>query len=202
MDPVLAYMNKRLPAMIDWIRGLVEIESPSRDRDAVNRAADYVIDYVSGFAKVERFPQPGLGDHLRIEFELPGAQKDRQVLGLGHLDTVYPHGTLEQMPFRQAAGRLWGPGVFDMKSGVAYLVFAAEALRDLELGPHRRFVVQLNSDEEIGSPTSRPLTEREAKASEAVLASRRGARAAAPSPLPPAVRLPTPGSTLKLVQAL
>ena len=169
MDPALAYMNERLPAMIDWIRGLVKIESPSRDREAVNRAVEYVADYVSGFADIQRFPQAELGDHLRIEFRLPRATKDRQVLGLGHLDTVYQHGTLARMPFKREEGRLWGPGVFDMKSGVAYLIFAAEALRDLDLGPHRRFVVQLNSDEEIGSPSSRPLTEREAQASEAVL---------------------------------
>jgi len=169
MDAVLTYMNQRLPAMIDWIRELVEIESPTRDPKAVNRAVEYVADYVSGFADVQRFPQSDLGDHLRIEFQLPRATKDRQVLGLGHLDTVYPHGTLDKMPFKQEGGRLRGPGVFDMKSGVAYMIFAAEALRDLDIGPHRRFVVQLNSDEEIGSPSSRPLTEREAQASEAVL---------------------------------
>ena len=62
------------------------------------------------------------------------------------------------MPWREEKGRLWGPGVFDMKAGVAYFVFAAKALRDLGIRAKRRFVVQLNSDEEIGSPTSQPFT--------------------------------------------
>ena len=73
------------------------------------------------------------------------------------------------MPWREKEGRLWGPGVFDMKAGVAYMLVAAQALRDLQLRPRRRFVVQLNSDEEIGSPSSTPLTQAEASRSAAVL---------------------------------
>ena len=73
------------------------------------------------------------------------------------------------MPWREAEGRLWGPGVFDMKAGVAYMLFAARALRELGLESRRRFVAQLNSDEEIGSPTSTPLVKAEARRSAAVL---------------------------------
>jgi glutamate carboxypeptidase len=109
------------------------------------------------------------GNHLSARFRLPGKKKSGRLLVLGHLDTVYPLGTLAQMPFRMAQGRLWGPGVFDMKTGLAILVFAVEALHELDRPVAREVVAQLNSDEEIGSPSSRPLTEAAAKQSAAVL---------------------------------
>jgi glutamate carboxypeptidase len=73
------------------------------------------------------------------------------------------------MPCREGEGRLWGPGVFDMKAGVAYFLFAARCLRELDVPVRRRFVLQLNPEEEIGSPASRPFTEAEAGKSAAVL---------------------------------
>jgi glutamate carboxypeptidase len=169
MDPLLSYMNKRLPAIIGWIGELVRIESPSGDREAVNRAMEFVADRVSPHAKVKRYREKAYGDHLRIEFNLPGKKKSGQILGIGHLDTVYPIGALKRMPFKRSKGRLWGPGVFDMKAGVAYYVFACEALRQLDVPVKRRFVLQLNSDEEVGSPTSRRHTEKEARRSVAAL---------------------------------
>ncbi len=169
MDPVLRYTTEKVPEIIDWIGRLVEIESPSNDPAAVNRAVDFIADHVAGEAKVKRHRAKGFGDHLRLEFHLSGRRKQGQVLGLGHLDTVYPLGTLERMPFRRSKGRLWGPGVFDMKSGVVYFVFACRALRALDIPVRRHFVAQLNSDEEVGSPSSRPHTEKEAKKSAAVL---------------------------------
>ena len=169
MDPLLAYTTGKVPEITDWIEQLVKIESPSSDPAAVNRAVEFVADRLAGEAEVVRHRENGFGDHLRLEFPLPGRRKQAQVLGIGHLDTVYPVGTLASMPFKRAQGRLWGPGVFDMKSGVTYFVFAARALRDLDIPVRRRFVVQLNSDEEIGSPSSRRYTEREAKKSVAAL---------------------------------
>jgi glutamate carboxypeptidase len=169
MDPLLRYTTNKVPEIVDWIGRLVEIESPSSDPAAVNRAVDFMADHVAGEAKVKRHRAKGFGDHLRLEFSLPGRRKTGQVLGLGHLDTVYPLGMLERMPFKRSKGRLWGPGVFDMKSGVVYFVFACRALRELDIPVRRRFVVQLNSDEEVGSPSSRPHTEREAQKSVAVL---------------------------------
>ena len=88
---------------------------------------------------------------------------------LGHSDTVWPLGTLRDMPFRQEDGRLWGPGVFDMKGGIAFFVFAVQALRETEVPVNAHVRLQLNSDEEVGSPTSRELTEMNARASQAVL---------------------------------
>jgi glutamate carboxypeptidase len=163
--------------MLDWIEGLVRIESPTDNKKAVDRAVEYVAGKLPAPAKVKVHRQRGYGDHLRLEFVLPApktthkssAERAGQVLGLGHLDTVWSMGTLERMPCKRERGRLWGPGVFDMKAGVALLLFAAEAIRELEIPCGGRFVVQLNSDEEVGSPTSRPYTEAEAKHSRAVL---------------------------------
>jgi len=73
------------------------------------------------------------------------------------------------MPFRQANGRLWGPGVLDMKAGLAFFVFAARILRDLDVAVRRKVALLINSDEEVGSDSSRALTERLARASTAVL---------------------------------
>jgi glutamate carboxypeptidase len=100
---------------------------------------------------------------------LPGRKKSGQVLALGHSDTVWPLGTLRSMPFRAAEGRLWGPGVLDMKAGIVFFLFAARALRELEIPAPSKVLLQLNSDEEVGSESSRPLTEKNAAASKAVL---------------------------------
>lgn len=165
---ILEYMRERQAAIVQLIRGLVEIESPTSEKECVDRAASRVEDEVRDFASVTRYPQSDRGDHLRIEFDIP-TRGNGQVLGIGHLDTVWPVGTLRRMPWREDDGRLRGPGVFDMKAGVAYFIFAARALRDLGLTCDKRYVVQLNSDEEIGSPTSTPYTESEARKSAAVL---------------------------------
>jgi glutamate carboxypeptidase len=78
-------------------------------------------------------------------------------------------GTLRAMPFRQAEGRLWGPGVLDMKSGIAFFLFAVKALRELEIPVRSKVLLQVNSDEEVGSEASRALTEKNAARSKAVL---------------------------------
>ncbi|HME09110.1 MAG TPA: M20 family metallopeptidase, partial [Bryobacteraceae bacterium] len=111
------------------------------------------------------------GGHLRCEFALPGPRRKEagQILALGHLDTVWPMGALAQMKFRQEQGRLWGPGVLDMKAGLAFLVHAVLLLRELDQPVHHKLVLQVNADEETGSETSRPLTEEAARHSAAVL---------------------------------
>ena len=100
---------------------------------------------------------------MRCEFQLPGSRKQGQILALGHSDTVWPLGTLKTMPFRQARGRLWGPGVLDMKAGLVFFAFAMRILRELDVPVRRKVVLQVNSDEEVGSPSSRLLTEEIAK---------------------------------------
>ena len=118
---------------------------------------------------MKTFPGGKFGKHLVCEFALPGKRKSGQILALGHSDTVWPMGTLRSMPFRQADGRLWGPGVLDMKAGIAFFIFAVRALRELEIPVPSKVLLQLNSDEEVGSESSRALTEKNAAASKAVL---------------------------------
>ena len=109
------------------------------------------------------------GTHLLCRFRLPGRTKSGQILALGHGDTVWPLGTLASMPVREADGRLRGPGVLDMKAGLAMFSFAMRALIDFDTPVARNVLLQINSDEETGSHTSRELTEQSALASQAVL---------------------------------
>ncbi|HEX5284078.1 MAG TPA: M20 family metallopeptidase [Bryocella sp.] len=152
------------------LRKLVEIESPSDDREAVNRAADCVVGWARELgADVKRHDGGSFGDVVELRFgaELSG----RPVLLLGHLDTVYPQGTLATMPWREEDAedgvRLRGPGVVDMKAGVVIAVEAIAALRDLN-ALNRPVTLLLNPDEEVGSEVSRPHTERLARESVAV----------------------------------
>ncbi len=169
MHAILSFMESRRDEMVSLCRELVECESPSDDAGAVARFVDLICAKIAGIASVRVIPGGRFGPHLRCEFDLPGGGKDGQILALGHSDTVWPVGTLTGMPFREAEGRLWGPGVLDMKAGIVFLLFAVRALRELDLPVRRRVVMQLNSDEEVGSDTSRPLTEEEARRSAAVL---------------------------------
>ncbi len=148
---------------------MVECESPSDDASAVNRFVDLVADIAAPHARIKTHPGGRFGRHLVCEFKLPGKKKSGRILALGHSDTVWPLGTLRAMPFREGDGRLWGPGVFDMKSGIAFFLFALEALRELEISVPSAVVLQLNSDEEVGSESSRPLTEKNAAGAKAVL---------------------------------
>lgn len=152
--------------MIQTLRALVEVESPSDSKPAVDAA----VGLAAGFAKasggsVKLHKQKHFGDVLEVRF---GSRRGRKpILLLGHLDTVWPLGSLAMMPWRESDGRFWGPGVLDMKAGVAMALAAARALG--QLGVTRPITLLLNSDEEMGSPASQPITERLALASAAVL---------------------------------
>ncbi len=165
MDPILAYAQTNQKKITGLIKCMVECESPTGDAAALTRMADLLIEEVKSIAKVKRLR----GGQLLMDFQLPGRRKSGRILGLGHIDTVWDIGTLKTMPFRQKDGRLWGPGVLDMKSGVAFFIFAMRALRDLEVPVAKRVSMLLVTDEEVGSPVSRPFTEREALKSDAVL---------------------------------
>jgi len=145
---------------IRMIRTFVECESPSDSPADLTRFNELLADSVGPGWKVKK-----RGTHLTCSL----GTKRSQILALGHSDTVWPLGTLKTMPFREADGRLWGPGVLDMKSGLVFFIFAMRALQELGLPIQHRVVLQVNSDEETGSKTSRELTERNAKRSQSVL---------------------------------
>ncbi len=165
----LSYFEERLQQIVQTIRQLVEIESPTDNKQAVDQLGVLLagrFEALGGHAKFHRVQN--FGDHLQVDFA--GARGGKPVLLLGHLDTVYPIGALTTMPCRVTDGRLWGPGVFDMKSGIAFMLHAIEALRTWnEDKLPRPVTVLLVSDEEVGSDTSRVITENLAKKSAAVL---------------------------------
>jgi glutamate carboxypeptidase len=152
--------------LLQRLRELVEIESPSEDKVAVDRAGALVAGWVEAMGgKVKRHRQKKFGDVLELRFG-PTKSKRGRVLLLGHTDTVWPMGTLAKMPWREAEGKIFGPGVVDMKAGV---VMALEALTALNaLGVGRPVTLLLNSDEEVGSTVSRPITEKIAQECSAV----------------------------------
>jgi glutamate carboxypeptidase len=165
MDSYLRYARAKQKDIIALIREFVECESPSDHPAGIKQFVDLLSARVSDIAKVKRLP----GGHARVEFNLPGAKKDGQILALGHSDTVWSLGTLRTMPFREEKGRLWGPGVLDMKAGIAFFIFAMRALREMDTPLSKKVVMQVNADEEIGSDSSRALTEEAAQSSIAVL---------------------------------
>jgi glutamate carboxypeptidase len=163
------YFKTQQAGIVDTIRQFVGIESPSDVEQAVDRLGTVV---GSRFAeiggKVRVHHEEKFGDHLQID--LKGSAKEKPLLLLGHLDTVYPIGTISRMPCRVAKGKLYGPGTLDMKAGVALALHVVEALQKWNGGKlHRPVTVLLVSDEEVGSKSSRHITEALAKKSAAVL---------------------------------
>jgi glutamate carboxypeptidase len=154
----------------DWmrnnVRDLVRQESPSEDRSAVN-AANAMVEHIARNlgGRVKRNRQKNFGDVLELHFGSSRSSR-KPILLLGHLDTVWPLGTLKTMPWREADGRYWGPGVLDMKAGVIMALTALSTLHELKLT--RPVTLLLNSEEEVGSPVSRAITERLALQSAAV----------------------------------
>lgn len=147
------------------MRQLVEIESPSEAKVCVDRCVDAAAAMAQSLGgRIRRHRQRRAGDVLEARF---GPAVGKPVMLLGHLDTVWPLGTLEEMPFRIARGRVWGPGTLDMKAGVAMALTAIEALTrtgTLE----RPVILLLTGDEEVGSAASRPIVERLARGCAAV----------------------------------
>ncbi len=168
---ILPQLLAQQSSITEFLRELVECESPSDDAAAVNRCVELLAASVAGIAKVKTFPGGRYGKNLLMTFQLPGPRKKQpgRVLGVGHSDTVWPAGTLKTMPWREADGRLWGPGVFDMKAGLVFFISAMKTLQALDLPVSREVALWIVSDEEVGSESSRPLTERLAKESSAVL---------------------------------
>jgi glutamate carboxypeptidase len=164
----LHYFESRQDALLQTIRSFVEIESPSDNKQAADRMGAFLagaFEAVGGRATLHR--AENFGDNLQIDF--PGDIKQKPILLLGHFDTVYPLGTLANMPCRVVDGRLHGPGVLDMKSGIALMLYAIEALQTWHGTLPRPVSVFLVSDEEVGSSSSRKITEALARQSAAVL---------------------------------
>lgn len=162
--------KSREKSLVQLLQTLVEVESPSDDKAAVDRCLELVADAAAGVGgKLRRHRRRDAGDILEVKFAPVGRNRrgEKLILLLGHLDTVWPMGTLKEMPFRLAQGRAWGPGVYDMKAGVAMALTALELLQAEGL-LSRPVTLLLVGDEETGSHASRELTEKTAQQCERV----------------------------------
>ena len=148
-------------AMLATLRRFVECESPSYDAAAVSRMAALAGKEMAAMgASVERIAgQGGFGDCVRARF---GGGAEGGVLVLGHLDTVHPVGTLNELPWRQVDGLCYGPGILDMKGGIVIALAAVAALARAGIVTPLPVTMLFNSDEEVGSPSTRSLIEEEA----------------------------------------
>jgi glutamate carboxypeptidase len=160
MRALLAGARGRERGLIESARRLVLAESPSDEKAAVDACTVLAAERARVLGgKITRHRQRDFGDVLEARFGKRANDTSGRVLLLGHLDTVWPLGTLKHMPCRVRDGRLWGPGTLDMKVGVAMAFTAIELLTEADL-LEREIVLLLNSEEEVGSPVSRPITEK------------------------------------------
>ncbi len=152
---LLNYLQVRRPRMQDLLERLVELESPSMVPASQRPVQDLLRDAMADIGYRSRILSGRTGGGILYASPRVRRRPAPYQLVLGHTDTVWPIGTLDEMPLRTDRGRLYGPGAFDMKAGLVQGVFAAEALRrcvgELEVTP----VFVCNSDEEIGSPDSK-----------------------------------------------
>jgi glutamate carboxypeptidase len=173
MRALLAGARRKQEELLELSRRLVLVESPSDQKEAVDASMDLAADHARRLgARVKRHRQRAWGDILELRFGPRRKDPANRILVLGHLDTVWPVGTLQSMPCKiapDAAGnaRFWGPGTLDMKVGVAMAFTALEMLAEAGLFD-REIVLLLNSEEEVGSPVSRPITEKLAQETSAV----------------------------------
>ena len=127
MSQIFDYLLTRQQDMIQMLQELVHLESPSDDRQAVNRVAERLAGaFLPLGARSQLLPQIAFGDHLRVEW----GQGERQILLLGHMDTVWPMGEVEERPFAVEGERATGPGGFAMKGGLVICYYALAALRE------------------------------------------------------------------------
>jgi glutamate carboxypeptidase len=168
MNPteVVEHFNRRREPMLEQIREIVELESPSHDVGRNRAVSAWVEEQARGIGidlSIEKFPADDYGDHLVIR-AFPSDEKG--VLLLGHTDTVHPVGTGLVNNVRIDGGRFYGPGIFDMKANVVLMLEALRYFAETKTRPARPVTILLSCDEEVGSFTGREHVEREALRSE------------------------------------
>jgi glutamate carboxypeptidase len=164
---LLTLFNDSLDRWLALLRELVALESPTDDKAAVDRlGARIAAEARKAGAKVTVHPRAEVGDIVEAGWhtDAPG----RPLVIVCHMDTVHPLGAIVSNPIREDQGRLYGPGVFDMKGGIVAALAAVSALEDMGHLPERPLTLLVTSDEETGSRHSRDLIR--ARAAEAALA--------------------------------
>jgi len=165
---LLDFFQSRFDESLDTLRQLVEMESHSHDKPGIDALVEFLAaEFSSLGAEVERLPHATCGNALKAQWKTGTALKP--LLLLGHLDTVWPRGTASARPFRVEGGRAFGPGVFDMKSGILLSLLACRALNEKIVKPGKDLIFLFTADEEIGTETGRPHLKMIALACGAVL---------------------------------
>lgn len=165
---VTEWLASRKEGMVALLRELVDTDSGSYDKAGVDRAGDVVARFhKANGLEVEIVPDSRFGDAVRARLPNPTANDQRPVMLLGHRDTVFPQGEPTRRPFTIKGSRAYGPGVADMKAGVMISAFVAAAFAECG-GLAAPLLMLTTSDEEIGSPSSRPVIEAAARESRCV----------------------------------
>jgi glutamate carboxypeptidase len=160
---IVDYLHEEKPGMVEFLRRLVVMESPSLEPTAQKQVFSLIADKLGNLGYEARLLSgERSGGHLYVRPRQRVRGQAAQLL-LGHCDTVWPLGTLTKMPLEITNGVMKGPGVYDMKAGLAQIVFALQALNDLQLQPTVTPLVLITSDEEVGSFESRRHIERIAR---------------------------------------
>lgn len=165
------YFKSRQGEMVNLLKQAVHHESPSSDKKAVDKCSQFIIkEFRSVGTKITRYPQKKIGDLHTVQYPaLKSKLKKESILVLTHIDTVWPVGRIQNMPFYLSGKNVFGPGVLDMKAGLIMAVYALRTLRDLNIEPQKNIVIFINSAEEIGNEASYEIIRKLAKKSEYVL---------------------------------
>ncbi len=162
-NSILDYFKDNRQAMVDFLKKLVAIETPSNNKNSQNKIFKFLEDQLQNLdLYTVRVPGKKTGGYLYARPSFKSPNKSRQLL-LGHCDTVWDINTLKDMPITQRNGKMTGPGIYDMKAGLTQIIFSLKAIKDLSLELKIMPLVFINSDEEIGSIESTPAIERLSK---------------------------------------
>ena len=172
MKEFLDYAENNAGDILGTLKTMVELESFTSDKQGTDALSDYLIQRLRELgAETTVIPQDQVGNHVIADIE----GGEGRIMLLCHMDTVWPKGTIENRPFTVKEGLAYGPGILDMKAGIAIALHALETLRTHGIQPKHKIKIVLNSDEETGSTSSRQLIEEEARKSDQVFCLEPGA---------------------------
>ena len=165
------YFKSRQGEMVNLLKELVNLESPSHDKKAVDACSDFIIkEFKKAGAKATRIPQKNIGDLYTVQYPgLKAKSKKEQILVLTHIDTVWPVGKIQNMPFYLSGSKVYGPGVLDMKAGLVMALMAVKTLHELNIEPQKNINVFINSAEETGDKASDEMIKKLSRKSACVL---------------------------------
>jgi glutamate carboxypeptidase len=165
------YFKSRQGEMVNLLKELVSLESPSTEKKAVDKCSDFLIqEFKKIGARVTRFSQKKIGHLYAVQYPVSKSKVKRdQILLLTHIDTVWPVGKIQNMPFYLSGNKIFGPGVLDMKASLVMALYALKTFHDLNIQPEKNIVLFINSAEEIGDVAADDIIQKLARKSEYVL---------------------------------